>query len=205
MKIHPGSKKKGNENFDVSMGYFDEAKVCELVGKYILNQLKETFGLYRDDGLAVVKGLSRPEIGGMKKRVIKIFKDCRFKITIKVNLKIVSSLDVTFNLHKNTYEPYRKPDNQPVYINVNSNHPPTKIREFFKSIGKRLSELSCNKEIIEKAIPPYNDAFKKSGFKENLLYTPKATSSSNLDKKQRKHKIIRFNPPYLVNVFGKIR
>ena len=80
-----------------------------------------------------------------------------------------------FNLHKNTYKPYRKPDNQPVYIHVNSNHPPTTIRELLKSIGKRLSELSCNKEIFEKAIPPYNDALKKSRLKENLVYKPKTT------------------------------
>ena len=90
--------------------------MCELVGTYILNQLKDTFqhhsaGLYRDDGLAVVKGLSGPEIERMKKRIIKIFKDCGLKITIKGDLKIVNFLDVTFDLHKNTYEPYRKPDN----------------------------------------------------------------------------------------------
>ena len=140
------------------MGCFDGAEVCELVGTYILNQLKGTFqhhlvGLYRDDGLAAVKGLSGPEIERMKKRIIRIFKDCELKITIKGDLKIVNFLDATFNLHKNTYEPYRKPDNQCVYINVNSNHPPTTIQELPKSIGKRLSELSCNKETFEKTIP----------------------------------------------------
>ena len=136
----------------------------------------------------------------MKKRVIKTFKDCGLKIAIKGNLKIVNFLDVTFNLHKSTYKPYVKPDNQPVYINVNSNHPPITIRELPKSIGKGLSELSCNKKIFEKAIPPYNDALKKSGFKEDLVYRPKTTTSNILDKKQRKRKIIWFNPPYLVNV-----
>ena len=57
------------------------AEVCELVGTYILNLLKETFqhhsvGLYRDYGLAVVTDLSGPEIERMKKRIIKIFKGC---------------------------------------------------------------------------------------------------------------------------------
>ena len=91
------------------MGCFDEAEVCELVGTYILNQLKNTFqhhsvGLYRDDALAVVKGLSDAEIEIMKKKIIKIFKVCGFKITIKGDLKILNFLDVTFNLHKNTYK-----------------------------------------------------------------------------------------------------
>ena len=124
MRTHPGSKKEGNKDFDVPIGCFDGTEACEIVGTYILNQLRDTFqhhsvGIYRDDGLAVVKGLSGPEIERMKKRIIKIFKDCGLKITIKGDLKIVNFLDVTFNLHKNSYEPYRKPDNQPVYINVN--------------------------------------------------------------------------------------
>ena len=79
--------------------------MCELVGTYILNQLKDTFQhhsvvLYRDDGPAVVKDLSGPEIERMKKRFIKIFKDCGLKITIKGDLKIMNFLDVTFNLQK---------------------------------------------------------------------------------------------------------
>ena len=103
----PRLKKEDNEDFDASMGCFDGAKVCELADTYILNQLKDTFqdhsvGLYRDDGLAVVKGLSGPEVERMKKRVIKNFKDCGFKIIIKGNLKVVNFLDVTFNSYKYT-------------------------------------------------------------------------------------------------------
>ena len=50
--------KKDNEStFDVTMGSYDRAKVCELVGIYILSKLQEKYGdaqtgLYRDDGLA---------------------------------------------------------------------------------------------------------------------------------------------------------
>ena len=108
---------------------------------------------------------------------------------------------------KNTCKPYRKLDLQPFYINVNSNHPTTTIRELSKCIGKRLSKLSWNKETLEKAIPPYTDALKKSRFKENLVYTPKTITNNILERKQRKRKIIWFNPPYFVNVkanFGKI-
>ena len=52
-----------------------------------------------------MKGLSGPEIERMKKGIIKIFKDCRLKITIKENFKIENFRDVPFNLHNNTYEP----------------------------------------------------------------------------------------------------
>ena len=78
------------------MGCFDGAEVFELVG------------LYRDDGLAMLKGLSGPETSRKKS---KVFKDCGLKITIKANLHMVNFLDVTLDLRNNTYESYRKPDN----------------------------------------------------------------------------------------------
>ena len=45
------------------MGSFDGAEVCELVGLYALNKLREQFGnsnigLYRDDELALIEGIS---------------------------------------------------------------------------------------------------------------------------------------------------
>ena len=71
------------------MGCFDGAEVCELVGTFILNKLKNifqnnTFGLYRDDGLAVIKGLSGPEIERLKKNVVKTFKDYGLILQLKL-------------------------------------------------------------------------------------------------------------------------
>jgi hypothetical protein len=45
------------------MGSFDGAEICELVGLFILNHLgkkfgNENIGLYRDDGLAIIKSKS---------------------------------------------------------------------------------------------------------------------------------------------------
>ena len=134
-------KKDGSKDFDVQMACFDGAEVCELVGNFILNKLKnvfqnKTFGLYRDDGLAVIKGLSVPEIERLKKNVVKTFKDFGLSIIIKANLHTVSYLDVTFDLRKDTYLPYRKSNNPPVYINNCSNHPPTVIKQLPKLICK---------------------------------------------------------------------
>jgi hypothetical protein len=59
-------KKDGsNSLFDVNMGSFDGAEICELVGLFVLNHLgkrfgKENIGLYRDDGLAIIKKQIRP-------------------------------------------------------------------------------------------------------------------------------------------------
>ena len=137
------------------MGCFDGAEVCELVGTFILNKLKNVFqnnvfGLYRDDGLAVIKGLSGAEIERLKKNVVKTFKDCGLNITIEANLHTVNYLDITFDLRKDTYLPYRMPDNPPVYINNCSNHPPTVIKQLPKSISKRLSDCHQMRKFLKK-------------------------------------------------------
>ena len=54
-------KKEGSGLFDVAMGSYDGAEVCELVGMFALSQLPKRYkrcdiGLYRDDGLAVFRG-----------------------------------------------------------------------------------------------------------------------------------------------------
>ena len=50
----------------------------------------------------------------MKKNVVKTFKDCGLNIKIDGNLHTVNYLDVTFDLQKDTYLSYRKPDNPSV-------------------------------------------------------------------------------------------
>ena len=123
----PWVKKNTPGNFNVTMGSYDGAEVCELVGVYILSLLanrvdKEDTGLYRDDGLIIVRNLTGPQTDKTRKDIIKIFKEIGFKIEIKTNLKQVDFLDVTFNLNNSTYQPYKKEDNQLLYINMSSNH-----------------------------------------------------------------------------------
>ena len=56
--------KQNNPNFDVTMGSWDGAEVCEIVGLYLLNKLvnikqifnKNEVGIFRDDGLSACEG-----------------------------------------------------------------------------------------------------------------------------------------------------
>ena len=53
-------QKKGPTTFDVTMGSFEGAETCKLVGSFLLSQLQQlsiNIGLYRDDGLAVVNSI----------------------------------------------------------------------------------------------------------------------------------------------------
>ena len=73
------------------------------------------------------------------------------------NLHIVNFLDIALDLRNSTY-------GNPVYINKNS-----VLRELPKSISKRLSDTSSNKDIFQKATPIYFEALEKSGFNEPLV------------------------------------
>ena len=69
--------KKDESLFDVTMGSFDGAEICELVGLYILQLLSSKFnkdqvGLYRDDGLAAFE-LSGPQSDRARKDIVQIF------------------------------------------------------------------------------------------------------------------------------------
>ena len=60
-------------------------------------------------------------------------------------------LDVSFDLKHDTYKPYMKPNNDPVYIHRKSNHPPSIVKQIPAMISKRLSELSKNEQVFEEA------------------------------------------------------
>ena len=145
-------KKKGGL-FDVIMGAFGGAEVCEAVGSFLLCQLsknynKKDIGLYRDDGLAIFKNVSGSKAEKIKKDIQKLFKDNHLNITIQCNLKIVNYLDVTFNLSNATYRPFCKPNNEIAYIHKESNHPPSILRQIPLSIESRLSKHSSNEKNI---------------------------------------------------------
>ena len=54
--------------------------MCELIGIFLLNLLRRLYSiknivLYRDDGLSIFKNCSGPQMGKIKKRLQKVFKD----------------------------------------------------------------------------------------------------------------------------------
>ena len=190
------------------MGSFDGAEICEIVGLYFLSRLsdllgKENVGLYRDDGLAAINSCSGPVLDRTRKNIIALFKKEGLNITIETNLAETDFLDVTLNLVTGKYLPYRKPNSDPLYINVKSNHPPTIIKDLPKMINKRLSNLSCNEDEFSKAKPLYENALKESGYKAEMKYE----TSGNINNRNRRRKIIWFNPPFSQSVktnIGKI-
>ena len=145
--------------FDIIMGSYDRAEICEFGGLFMFSILGkvngiQNVGLYRDDGLACLHKISGPASDKIRKDMIRIFREnFGLKITIKTNLKTVNFLDVTFNLCTGKYQPYNKPNDTLIYINVNSNHPPNIIKALPNSISQRINNISSDKATFNNAAP----------------------------------------------------
>ena len=122
-------KTKVTDLFDIPMRSFYRAEVCDLVGLHILSQIgsnvpQAAFGLYRDDGLGVIKDESPSNLERIAKGIRSLFNKIGFVITIETGGISTNFLDITLNLNEDTYCPYRKPNANIYYINSESNHPP---------------------------------------------------------------------------------
>ena len=95
-----------------------------------------------------------------------IKKSCGLNITVKTNLKTVDFPDVRFDFINNTYQLYRKPNSETVYINKQSNHPPNILKDLPKAINKQITDTSCNQDIFDTAKTTYEEALQQSGFNE---------------------------------------
>ena len=176
------------------MGANDGAEICELVGLYILTEIHENIdftsvGLYRDDGLAVIRSTSGSSLDRYRKKLITFFQDNELKITVKSGKTSINFLDINFSLNSESYQPYRKPNDEPLYINRNWNHPPTILSRLPQTISKRLTSLSSNYELISRAAPMYN-----AGHTEKINYHSKI--NDNKPSRNHKRNITWYNPPY---------
>ena len=73
-------KKTMKSCLNVTMGSYDRAEVCELVGTFILSKLgknisKKNTGLYLNDGLVVLRNINAWGTEKMRKIVIKMFQE----------------------------------------------------------------------------------------------------------------------------------
>ena len=192
--------KKESGQFDVTMGSYDGAEICELVGLYLLDQLsrlfnKENIGLYRDDGLSALK-LTGPQADRARKSIIRVFKKCNLRVTVDVLLRRTDFLDITMDLESGKYWPFRKPNSELQYVHAQSSHPPTILKHLPNAITSMIYSLSCNQDEFVKAIPDYKDALEKSGHHP----TTQPAQPGRGTKRQRHRNVIWFNPPYSQNV-----
>ena len=203
-KGKPWVKKEGV--WDISQGSYDSAEVTDLVGLYLLQQIRDKdLGvdpcLYRDD-FVTDSDKDTNENEDIKKAICEVFTDNGLHLKAQANQKVIDFLDVTLNLNTGEYSPYNKPNNIPVYVNAGSNHPPKVLQNIALGVQKRLSTNSSSEEVFNKAKPMYQDALNKAGHKHQLKYEPVDVNSLNKKRKKRKRykRLFWFTPPYEMTV-----
>ena len=175
--------------------------MCKLVGCYILSLLTKKYGrnigLYHDDGLAALNG--NPQGMEKIKELCNILHANDLKITVEANTTIVNFLDVTLDLRSSKHYPFTKEGNIPLYVDKDSNHPPSILRNIPESINKRLSEISSDKECLDDAKHVYQEALNKSGYRYNLTYNMTPSQRSH-PRRNRQRNITWYNLSYSRNV-----
>ena len=105
-------------------------------------------------------------------------------------------------LPRESYKPYRKPNDKPQYINVDSNHPPNIIKNLPKMIEKRLSGISSSEAEFDGGKREYEQALEEAGY-DNPRLSFKPRDGQGVGRKRRR-RIIWFNPPWAKNVEGNV-
>ena len=99
-------------------------------------------------------------------------------------MKIVNYLNVTLNLNDGSCRPYKKVNDEKNSIHVNSDHPPSILKQLPMSIEKRLPSLSSSKEIFEETAPHYEQYLSNCRYKEKL--NDRDQTSPNLITKRKR-------------------
>ena len=176
-------EKINSENqFNISMGSFNGAEICDLVGLFLLNEINKSnifnhneFGIYRDDGMAVIRSKSPRTAENTTKKLIKLFKNFDFKITVESGLIQTNFLDVSFNILNSSYRPYNKPNSPILYVNNNSNHPKQILKQLPITINQRLINLSNNEDSFNNIKQTYQNSLNSANYKHKIVYNQPLT------------------------------
>ena len=148
-----------------------------MVGLFLLEKLndiipKEGMVIYRDDELSVI-----PDNGP--------------------NTARTDFLDVIMDLNTEKTKPFRKENDNSIYINTESNHPPSVIKQLTTIIATTLSGLSSRQKEFNDSKPIYEKALEEAGYSDKLKYPGKVFPTRKSIKKdlQQKHcqNVIQYN------------
>ena len=95
-----------------------------------------------------------------------------------------------------------KSNDNPMYVNMKSNHPTPILKNIPLAVNRRLSKISANETVFNEAVPPYQNALTLSGYDLKLKY--EETTQTRNKPKNRRRQIIWFNPPWSANCETKI-
>ena len=100
-------------------------------------------------------------------------------------------MDVIFDLDDNSFKPFNKPNNVPMYVHKDSNHPKNITDNLPTMIQNRLYNISSDESKFDQEKGIYNKAIADAGYNHTLKYTEPTARKS-----RRVRKVYYFNPPF---------
>ena len=102
------------------------------------------------------------------------------------------------------YYPYRKLNDNPLYINRLSNHPPAIPRQLPTAISSRLTDILHDVDVFHEAALLYNNPLRERGYTANVEYVEGRKNEGPVSKRNRARRVTWFNPPYSKNVITRV-
>ena len=99
---------------------------------------------------------------------------------------------MSVHLTDNSFEPFRKDEGLPVYVNKKSNHPPAILKNLPAMIERRVSSRCSNQTMFDKHKGDYEQALANSGYQAQLRYQ----DGKQEKKRKPRRKMFWFNPPF---------
>ena len=191
-------QKVKNPDFDVAIGCIDGAEIAENVGLYLLMRLqevisKDNMGLYRDDGLAIVKG-SGPEVERLQKKIVKIFQEENLKVTMEANTTAVDFLDVVFDLANGNHIPFIKQNENTKDVYMMSSHPPSILKSISTGVCNRLSIISTGEQEFKLEVGHYQ----YTGYVSKLAYQEKPQPEDEEEQEESGPQQLMVQPPIVI-------
>ena len=140
------------------------------------------------------------QIDQIKKKICEVYKKHGLSLKVEqVNKKVVQFLDVEFDLEHDSFKPYLKENDVPLYVHQKSNHPPAILKNIPGAVNKRLSALSSSEEMFNSVAPIYQDALNKAGYDYKLKFNPEDATAKKKRVRKRSN-VLWFNPPYSATI-----
>lgn len=79
--------------------------------------------------------------------------------------------------------PFKKPNNQILYVDKESNHPKTITTTLPGMINTRIQTLSSSKDIFDTYKKPYIEGFKNAGYSPDLIFSDNTDTVSKTQTK----------------------
>ena len=100
-----------------------------------------------------------------------MFNEENLNIEIKPNIYVLDVLDVTPDLTNEEYRPFHKPNNTPIYVHAESNHPPAILKQIPVTVQRRISNLCSDISVFDREKQFYEEALNRSGYKCKLTFS----------------------------------